>query len=69
MESFGNNHPDPTLFAGTVFQATSDFDRVVIAPPFSVSLSNALLDQGPASEQDPGINDFVQFSQPITATA
>ncbi len=67
MEGFANNQTDPTLFAGTMFQATSNFDRVVAAAAFSVSPLNALLDQGPTSEQGPAFNDIVQFSQPITA--
>ncbi len=67
MEGFANNQADPPLFAGTLFQATSNFDRVVAAAAFSVSPVNALLDQGPTSEQGPAFNDVVQFSQPISA--
>jgi hypothetical protein len=58
---------DPIVFAGTGFQATTDFDRVHNIFAFSVSGTRALLDQGPPSLEAPGYDDWVQFSQPITA--
>jgi hypothetical protein len=67
MEGFAVDTPDPVLFAGTPFEATSDFDRVVAFAPVAVSGSNALLDAGPPAAGGTPVNDVVQFSQPITA--
>jgi hypothetical protein len=58
---------DPLLFDGTPFEATTDFDQVFSFFPLAVSPVNALLDDGPASENGPGFDDWIQFSQPITA--
>ena len=66
MESL-TGQSDPAVFAGTPFQAATDFDGVFGVFAFSVSGNNALLDQGPSTAQGPGFNDWVQFSQPITA--
>jgi hypothetical protein len=66
MESL-SGQTDPTVFAGTPFHAATDFDQVFGVFAFSVSGNNALLDQGPPSAEGPGFDDWVQFSQPITA--
>jgi autotransporter-associated beta strand protein len=58
---------DPTILEGTPFEAETDFDRVHNIFAFSVSGTRALLDQGPGSIEAPGFDDWIQFSQPITA--
>ncbi len=58
---------DPVLFASTPFEATTDFNQVFSYALLAVSPTNALLDQGPESEDGPAFDDWIQFDQPITA--
>jgi hypothetical protein len=66
MEALGGES-DPTILAGTPFAAQTDFDRVHTIYAFSVSGDHALLDKGPPNQQAAGVNDWIQFSQPLTA--
>lgn len=66
LDGFASFTPDPTLsFGATGITATTQV--AYVAPFAAVSGTKALLDQGPAKADQPGIPDIFTLSAPVTA--
>lgn len=68
LEGFANFTSNPTLsFGATGVTATTQTGFVAAFAILATSGNNVLLDQGPASDADPGIPDVFTFSRPVQA--